>query len=83
MVRIGLMNLMLHGIKIPQIENTDTLSKIYDQRYADGEYSVIMANPPFTGNIDKGDINENLKLGTTKTELLVRLSLKKRLGFDS
>ena len=29
-----------------------------------------MANPPFTGSIDKGDINESLKLNTTKTELL-------------
>jgi type I restriction enzyme M protein len=29
-----------------------------------------MANPPFTGSIDKGDINESLQLGTTKTELL-------------
>jgi type I restriction enzyme M protein len=29
-----------------------------------------MANPPFTGSIDKGDINENLQLATTKTELL-------------
>ena len=29
-----------------------------------------MANPPFTGSIDKGDINENLQLNTTKTELL-------------
>jgi type I restriction enzyme M protein len=29
-----------------------------------------MANPPFTGNIDKGDINASLKLPTTKTELL-------------
>ena len=29
-----------------------------------------MANPPFTGSIDKGDINPDLSLGTTKTELL-------------
>ncbi len=29
-----------------------------------------MANPPFTGSIDKGDINESLQLSTTKTELL-------------
>jgi type I restriction enzyme M protein len=29
-----------------------------------------MANPPFTGSIDKGDINEHLQLATTKTELL-------------
>jgi type I restriction-modification system DNA methylase subunit len=30
----------------------------------------LMANPPFTGSIDRGDINENLSLSTTKTELL-------------
>ena len=30
----------------------------------------MLANPPFKGSIDKGDINENLKLPTTKTELL-------------
>ena len=29
-----------------------------------------MANPPFKGSIDKGDINESLSLNTTKTELL-------------
>jgi type I restriction enzyme M protein len=29
-----------------------------------------MANPPFTGSIDKGDLNESLKLNTSKTELL-------------
>lgn len=82
MVRIGLMNLMLHGIKIPQIENTDTLSKIYDQRYADGEYSVIMANPPFTGRIDKGGMSDKLKISGTNSELLflVRISKMLRTG---
>jgi type I restriction enzyme M protein len=34
------------------------------------EYDIVMANPPFTGSIDKGDINESLTLKTTKTELL-------------
>lgn len=29
-----------------------------------------MANPPFTGSIDKGDINEDLSRTTTKIELL-------------
>lgn len=67
MVRLGLMNLMMHGIDNPNIDYTDTLSKKYNQ---DAEYDVIMANPPFTGNIDKGDINASLKLPTTKTELL-------------
>lgn len=67
MVRIGLMNLMMHGISNPNIEQKDTLSKKYDE---DNFYDCIIANPPFKGSIDKGDINESLSLNTTKTELL-------------
>lgn len=67
MVRVGLMNLMMHGISHPNIEQKDTLSKGYDE---DNYYDVIMANPPFKGSLDKGDINESFSLATTKTELL-------------
>lgn len=67
MVRLGLMNLMMHGIDEPHIDYKDTLSKSYTE---ESEYDVVMANPPFTGSIDKGDINEALSLSTTKTELL-------------
>ena len=67
MVRLGLMNMMMHGIDEPKIDYKDTLSKTYNE---DSQFDVIMANPPFTGNIDKGDINEGLQLPTTKTELL-------------
>ncbi len=67
MVRLGLMNLMMHGIDEPHIDYKDTLSKSYTE---ESEYDIVMANPPFTGSIDKGDINEALQLGTTKTELL-------------
>jgi type I restriction enzyme M protein len=67
MVRLGLMNLMMHGIDEPLIDYKDTLSKSFIE---ESEYDVVMANPPFTGSIDKGDINENLRLSTTKTELL-------------
>lgn len=67
MVRLGLMNLMMHGIDEPHIDYKDTLSKGYTE---ESEYDVVLANPPFTGHLDKGDINENLQLGTTKTELL-------------
>ncbi|NVN65050.1 SAM-dependent DNA methyltransferase [Pseudomonas putida] len=67
MVRLGLMNLMMHGIDEPHIDYHDTLSKSYAE---ESEYDIVMANPPFTGSIDKGDINENLQLSTTKTELL-------------
>ncbi|WJI14340.1 type I restriction-modification system subunit M [Pseudoxanthomonas winnipegensis] len=67
MVRLGLMNLMMHGIDEPHIDYKDTLSKSYTE---EAEYDIVMANPPFTGSIDKGDINEQLQLATTKTELL-------------
>jgi type I restriction enzyme M protein len=67
MVRIGLMNLMLHGIDQAHLDYTDTLSKNYNE---DNRYDVVLANPPFKGSIDKGDINEGLSLKTTKTELL-------------
>jgi type I restriction enzyme M protein len=67
MVRLGLMNLMMHGIDEPHVDYKDTLSKSFLE---ESEYDIVMANPPFTGSIDKGDINENLQISTTKTELL-------------
>jgi len=67
MVRLGLMNLMMHGIDEPDIDYKDTLSKGFVDEAC---YDIVMANPPFTGSIDKGDINESLTLSTTKTELL-------------
>jgi type I restriction enzyme M protein len=67
MVRLALMNLMMHGVDEPFIDYKDTLSKGYNE---EGIYDIVMANPPFTGSIDKGDINESFSLSTTKTELL-------------
>ena len=67
MIRIGLMNLMMHGITMPKIDYKDTLSKNYNE---DNYYDIVVANPPFTGNIDKGDLNESFSVSTTKSELL-------------
>lgn len=67
MIRIGLMNLMMHGITQPRIDYKDTLSKNYNE---DNVYDIVMANPPFTGRIDKGDLNETFTIATTKSELL-------------
>jgi type I restriction enzyme M protein len=68
MLRIGSMNLILHGIKSPQFFYKDTLSKAFnDER----EYDVILMNPPFKGAIDKSDVNPTLPgTETSKTELL-------------
>lgn len=67
MVRIALMNAVLHGIDKPDIRYTDTLSKAYEEKE---KYEIVLANPPFKGSIDKSDISDRLKLKTTKTELL-------------
>ena len=52
--------------------NRDETGKDKDGNQLLAEYfDVVLANPPFTGNIDKNDIGRTLKpLGTTKTELL-------------
>ncbi len=67
MLRIGSMNLMLHGIQQPQFFYGDTLSKDFNDA---GEYDVILMNPPFKGAVDKGTIHPDLPNDTTKSELL-------------
>jgi len=67
MVRLGLMNLVMHGIDSPKIDYKDSLSKSYNET---GKYNVILANPPFTGKIDRGDINKNLRINSPASELL-------------
>lgn len=67
MIRIGLMNMILHGIRHPNISYADSLSKSFDQTK---QYDIVLANPPFAGSIDEGDINDNFRSKTTKTELL-------------
>jgi type I restriction enzyme M protein len=67
MVRIGAMNLMLHGIDQPNFRYSDALSKAFDEK---GKYDVILANPPFKGSIDDSDVHARFKTKTRKTELL-------------
>ncbi len=67
MIRIALMNMILHGVAQPNIEQRDTLSKHFPQT---AKYDIILANPPFAGYVDKADINDSFSLETTKTELL-------------
>ncbi|MBK8486104.1 MAG: N-6 DNA methylase [Saprospiraceae bacterium] len=67
MVRIGAMNLMLHGVDNPQFRYADALSKQFSEKQC---YDVILANPPFKGSIDESDINERFSVKTKKTELL-------------
>ncbi len=69
MLRIGAMNMMLHGVDNPFIEYRDSLS---DQNPDKDKYSLILANPPFKGSLDYDIVSTDLlKLcKTKKTELL-------------
>lgn len=69
MMRIGAMNMMLHGVEAPNISQLDSLSEDNEERDA---YTLIMANPPFKGSLDKETIAKDLRntVSTTKTELL-------------
>ncbi len=66
-LRIGSMNLTLHGIESPQFFYRDTLSKSFDD---EREYDVILMNPPFRGAVDKSTVHPTLPADTTKSELL-------------
>jgi type I restriction enzyme M protein len=67
MLRIGSMNLMLHGLTTPQFHYTDTLSKAFNE---ESKYDVVLANPPFKGAIDAADVNSTLPTRVKKTEIL-------------
>lgn len=69
MLRIGAMNMMVHGIENPSIEYRDSLS----EQNPDKElYSLILANPPFKGSLDSDIVSPDLLkvCKTKKTELL-------------
>lgn len=69
MLRIGAMNMMTHGVENPFIEYRDSLS---DQNPDKDMYTLILANPPFKGNLDADIVSTDLQkvCKTKKTELL-------------
>ena len=69
MLRIGAMNLMLHGVDSPNIKYQDSLSNDNIEREA---YSMIMTNPPFAGSLFPDQVSKDLLslANTKKTELL-------------
>lgn len=68
MVRISLMNLMMHGISRPNIKQQNTLSTRYNQEK--NYYDIVLANPPFKGSINQAEISREFSITTKKTEIL-------------
>ena len=70
MLRIGSMNMLLHGIENPDIRYRDSLAES-DEHDAE-RYSLVLANPPFAGSLDYESTAKDLQqiAKTKKTELL-------------
>lgn len=74
MLRIGSMNMMLHGVENPNITYRDSLSQ--DFAVEDEKYSLILANPPFAGSLDyEGTAKDLLSVVKTKNTELLFLAL--------
>lgn len=74
MLRIGAMNMTLHGIENPKIEDRDSLSE--DHAKHRDAYTLILANPPFKGSLDyDGTAKDLLQVCKTKKTELLFLSL--------
>lgn len=69
MLRIGAMNMMLHGVDNPNISYRDSLS---EQNTDSEKYTLVLANPPFKGSLDYEAVSADLLkvTKTKKTELL-------------
>lgn len=73
MLRIGAMNMMLHGVDAPNIDYRDSLSE--ENKDAE-KYTLVLANPPFKGSLDYEAVsNDLLKVAKTKKTELLFLSL--------
>lgn len=70
MLRIGSMNMLLHGVESPDIRYRDSLSE--GAGAEEGLYSLILANAPFAGSLDYETTSKDLLkvVKTKKTELL-------------
>src|SRR5256714_1421188 len=67
MLRLGSMNMILHGLSAPRFHYADALSKAFTEERA---YDVVLANPPFKGAVDETDVNPTLPTKVKKTEIL-------------
>lgn len=70
MLRIGAMNMTLHGVENPNVTYRDSLAE--DHAEDAGAYSLVLANPPFAGSLDYEATAKDLQkiVKTRKTELL-------------
>ncbi len=67
MIKFGLMNLYLHGVKQANLIRQNTLTDTAGNR---DKWDIIVANPPFSGKLDRESVSEDIQMGTGATEIL-------------
>lgn len=72
MMRISVMNLVLHGVRHAHLKRANSLSEMGGLTEDDlaRKYNVILANPPFAGQLPKDSIRAHLPTTSKKSELL-------------
>lgn len=72
LMRISMMNLVLHGIENAPVKRANTLSEIggLSEDDLNRKYKVILSNPPFAGTLPKDSIRKDLPTNSKKSELL-------------
>ncbi|MDC7124866.1 MAG: class I SAM-dependent DNA methyltransferase [Spirochaetales bacterium] len=80
MLRIGSMNMMMHGVENPNIKYQDSLS---DKNVEAEVYDLVLANPPFKGSLAYDEVASDLlvTVKTKKTELLFLALMLRMLKF--
>ena len=72
MMRISMMNLVLHGIRKASLKRGNVLSELGGLTENDlrRRYKVILSNPPFAGVLPKESIRSDLPTHSKKSEIL-------------
>lgn len=77
MIKFGMMNLYLHGLENAHLLRQNTLTDTAGNR---DKYDIILANPPFSGRIDRDSVAQELQMNSGATEVLFLRYMLEHLG---
>lgn len=81
MLRIGAMNMLLHGIENPSVFYRDSLQDQGDANIREA-YSLILANPPFKGSVDFDIVAPDLLRALGKNPAAKKVAPKYKTEID-
>ena len=81
MLRIGAMNMLLHGIENPSVHYRDSLQDQGDENISEA-YDLILANPPFKGSVDFDIVAPDLLRALGKNPVAKKTAIKYKTELD-